>query len=141
TLHQSTRSWYGIGGSTVIEALARWKERYRETDSVHHTEELCYQHACEQGFYTLTAEIRASKRREVYRASLSFQLRGIPLDSEPIRHLCKTLDVASEPYFRPRTDKSIASTRFGRRETLNVEPVALIVEENQIDTDGSEWVG
>ncbi len=128
SIAQSGTNWHGIGPASLIEALRCWKERYPNTGSIHHTEQVVYQDVCDDGFYTLLIDVAASDPRLVWRSDMSLQLSGIPLDLDPIRELCRTFDVQARTRFRPRTDKMLNRVWLGDGQT-EIKPVAFVVNE------------
>jgi hypothetical protein len=136
-IQQSTLNWHGIGGESLIEATARWQERYASAERLHHREVVCYQDTLDHGFYTLTFDVSASEPRQVWHADMSMQLVGVPLDVGPITELCRTLGVRQDAHFRPRTEKVLTTRRLGH-EPLAIEPVAFIVEEDP--SESLQWV-
>jgi hypothetical protein len=100
SIQQAATNWHGFGARSLCEALQGWKERYQGVE-VHHTEELCYFDSFDDGWYTLTAGISARESRRVLtQAELSFQLIGMPLDTEPFREMCKAMG-NKEPVYEP----------------------------------------
>ena len=96
SIQQATANWHGFGADALIEALQGWKQRYEELET-HHTEELCYTDECEDGFYTLVAQVSADADRLVWWVELSFQLKGIPSRSRTV----------------PRAGRSLRTHRLG----------------------------
>jgi sRNA-binding regulator protein Hfq len=141
SIQQATRNWHGFGTKSLCEALQGWKQRYEGLET-HHTEELCYFDAIEEGYYTLTAAISADSRRIVWRAELSFQLVGIPLDTKPLQELCERFGIHEQIHFRPRNEKSVNRTRPPRNaKRRQVTPVAFVVAIPDSEVLGDEeWV-
>ncbi len=141
SLQQATRNWHGFGTETLCEALQSWKERYKGLET-HHTEELCYFDEIEEGFYTLTAAISADSRRIGWRAELSFQLVGIPLDIKPLQELCTRLGIHESIHFRPRNEKSVTRSRPPRNSNRRqVIPIAFVVDRPDSEMlNDEEWV-
>jgi hypothetical protein len=139
SIAQSDVNWHGSGGQRFFEAVAVWRDRYQQLDSVHHTEQVIYHDVCEGGFYTLTADISASERRYVSHGNISFQLIGTPLDTEPVRHLCETLEADEPIYFRPRNSRSVSTHHLSSTDRLVLQPVAFLVEEDDEDPQ-ENWV-
>jgi hypothetical protein len=141
SIQQATRNWHGFGTKTLCEALQGWKQRYEGIET-HHTEELCYFDEIEEGFYTLTAAISADSRRIVWRAELSFQLVGIPLDTKPLQELCDRFGIHERINFRPRNEKSVSRSRPPRNvKRRQVKPRAFIVASPDSEMFGDEeWV-
>lgn len=141
SIQQATTNWHGMGAAALIDALHQWKRRFRALETVHHTEDVLYADEYDGGFYTLHAGVQSSEPRHVWRPELSFQLRGIPLDVGPIRHLCEALGAEGEPYFRPRDEKSVKTARLRARTPMRVRPTTLIVEpERNARAPFDKWV-
>ena len=86
----------------------------------------------------MTAEVD-SEDGTIAHAEVSLQLRGIPFDRQPLAELCRTLDVRTPIKFRVRGstfDKAASVTRSD----LEVQPVALIVNEDESDPHDRHWV-
>lgn len=126
SIQQATTNWHGFGPLSFAEALADWENRHQGLET-HHAEEFCYFDACDGGFYTFTATIAAHKPRQVHYASLSFQLIGIPLNTDSLRHLHDVFGVSDFVAFRPRSTSSVERTRLDRA-AQTVEPVGFIVD-------------
>ena len=140
SIQQATANWHGFGADALLEALDGWKHRYEGLET-HHTEELCYVDECEDGFFSIVAQIAADRRRTVWRVELSFQLRGVPLDPGPYRELCDHFGLSQPVYFRPRSEPSRRAGRpKGKRPV--VRPIAYVVNlEKQVrDQEDDEWV-
>ena len=86
SIQQATANWHGFGADSLVGALQGSKKRYEGLKRAH-TEELCYTDNCGDGVYTLVAQVSADRYRLVWRAELSFQLPGIPLDPGPYQEL------------------------------------------------------
>jgi hypothetical protein len=143
SIQQATMTWHGAGADAFATALSDWKNRYEALDRVHHTEEFCYVDICDDlGFYSFTGQVAAHSPRTVWQSSASFQLSGIPINIEPLRHLYSVLDPSSEPFFRPREGGSVTRHHLvsGQRRILDV--LGVIVEEDELETDAAEreWV-
>jgi hypothetical protein len=139
SIQQATANWHGFGADALVEALQGWKERY-EGFETHHTEELCYTDECEDGFYTLVAQVSADSHRIVWRVELSFQLRGIPLDPGRYRELGTHFGLSDSVYFRSRGEKS-CTREWPTGTSQEVKPLASIVPlENLLSGDDREWV-
>jgi hypothetical protein len=140
SIQQSSTNWHGMGASTFAEALQDWQERYKGI-STHHSEEFCYFDKCDGGFYCLTAKVSAHEDRSASYTMLSFQLTGIPLDTESFKELIRIFDVGCTCYFRPMNRRSV-KRKWNLPEPYQVplEPVAFIVERDDVFGDGREWV-
>jgi hypothetical protein len=141
SIQQATTNWHGFGADALAEALHEWRRRYEGLE-IHHTEELCYTDECEDGFYSLVAQLSADSRRIAWTVELSFQLRGVPLDTGPYRELGAQFGLTDPVYFRPRSE---ASRIWGRPKGKFpvVKPVAFIVLlENLLpgNENDDEWV-
>jgi hypothetical protein len=135
---QFTCSYTTSRDSTLVDALRSWKRRYKALET-HHTEELCYVDECEDGFSTLVAQLSADSRRIVWRVEISFQLRGVPLDTGPYRELCDHFGLSDPVYFRPRKEESRIFGRPSGKLPV-VKPVAHVVDVERIFPDDDEWV-
>lgn len=137
-LHQSGINWHGAGAASLVEALNQREARYRGMGRIHHTEELSYYDECDGGFYTITADLDA-RDGDVSYAALSLQLAGIPFDREALDELCRTFEVRSPMYFRPRVsmDALEGAAHLSRRP---VSPVALLIHEDPDDPHDRLWV-
>lgn len=141
SIQQSTAVWHGFGADALVEALHAWERRYEGLET-HHTEELCYADECDDGFYTLVAQVSADKRRIVWQAELSFQLRGIPLDTGPYRQLYDHFRLNGPVYFRPRNKNSLTRGEPPRTsKRLVIKPLAYVVAlDNLVPGENDEWV-
>ncbi|MGW5765825.1 restriction endonuclease [Streptomyces tendae] len=139
-IQQSGANWHGAGAREFVEALRAWKKREESLDKAHHTEQIVYCDTCQGGgFYTLTANIASHRFRSVYHCHLSFQLPGIPVDLQPIRHLFEQFDAAEFSYFRPLTSPAIIRHRLVQRVPLEV--VGYIVSHSDVFWDEAESGG
>jgi hypothetical protein len=137
-LQYSGTNWHGLGAAALITALERRSERHEGTGRRRHSEEVTYVDQCAGGFWTLTAEADSEDGRIAY-AEMSLQLQGIPFDRQPIAELARTLEVRSPIEFRTRG--STFDTAAGVvRSDLEVQPVALIIHEDESDPHDSHWV-
>lgn len=133
-IQQSIVNWHGMGAREFLDTLRAWRERYKGID-LHHTEQVTYFDVCQEGgFYTLSADISAHPSRVIYRCNVSFQLVGIPVDVQPIRHLFEQFDAPG--YFRPLTTKSVTRTRT--HSDVLLEPVTYIVSGDPLAFDPPE---
>jgi hypothetical protein len=143
-IQQTSANWHGAGAREFIEALRAWKKREETLEKTHHTEQVTYFDTCQGGgFYTFTASIASHRSRAVYDCHLSFQLPGVPLDVQPIRHLSEQFDAATFSYFRPLNSPAVVRHRLERRVPLEV--VGYVVSHSELDPphcDGApeEWV-
>jgi Restriction endonuclease len=140
SIQQSSTNWHGLGARDFAEALKDWKGRYKGIRT-HHSEEFCYFDKCEDGFYCLTSNLAAHKVRAASYTMLSFQLAGVPLDAAAYRELSRTFDVGYQCYFRPMKRRSV-KRRWHLTDPyrLMLEPVALIVERDEVFNYKREWV-
>ncbi|MFE5893214.1 restriction endonuclease [Streptomyces sp. NPDC056462] len=143
-LQQSGANWHGVGAREFVEALRAWKEREKTLDDAHDTEQVSYFDTCQGGgFYTLTASIAMHHFRSVYDCHLSFQLPGVPMDFQPIRHLFEQFDAVAFSYFRPLSSPAVV--RHHPEERVALEAVGYVVSHSDLElaeTDGvpTEWV-
>jgi hypothetical protein len=140
-IQQTATNWHGTGGEGLARALRAWEARYSELGRIHHTEQVCYQDVCDDGFYTLTFDVDASSRRIVWHAALSMALTGVPLDPEPIRELCRTFKVEQPVYFRPRTERVLSRMHFDCDDPGPLQVLGSIVEHQPWDDVDPYWVG
>jgi len=141
SIQQMTTNWHGVGSRSLYQAIRGWQKRYKGLRT-HDTEELCYFDFFDEGWYTLTAAISADSRRIVRHVELSFQLVGIPLDTQPLNELCRQLGVRDPVYFRPRNEPSVKRDR-PPKETGRplVTPVAYVIDKSEPrHGDNDEWV-
>ena len=136
SVQQATTSWHGAGAESLATALTDWKPRYKNLDTIHHTEEFSYVDMCTEGFYSLCGEVSADKCRMERRLTMSMQLIGTPVRSDSIRHLCDLLAVEDPLFFRPRTESSVKRTRPDEHIALNV--VAFVTEGTRWQEDDDE---
>jgi hypothetical protein len=140
SIQQSTINWFGFGSREFARAIVNWGNRYRGI-STHHSEEFCYFDKCDGGFYCLTAKISADESRAVTYIMLSFQLAGIPLETESFKELARIFDVNHSLYFRQMERKSLLKAlNPPDAYRLPLEPVAFIVENDNIFGDTRDWV-
>ncbi|GGW82724.1 hypothetical protein GCM10010350_79390 [Streptomyces galilaeus] len=143
-IQQAGANWHGVGAREFVEALRAWKKREDTLENAHHTEQLTYFDTCQGGgFYTLTASIANHRSRAVYDCHLSFQLPGVPVDFQPIRHLFEQFDAAAFSYFRPLNGPAVV--RHHPEQRVPLEVVGYVVSHSGLDTmDGddapAEWV-
>lgn len=122
-----------------MAALRDWKQRTRTLRHPHHTEEIAYYDTFAGGYFSLTAGIAAHKSRIVYRCHLSFQLVGVPLDSNPILHLHEVLDVSEPSYFRPRSEQSVTRHWRVEADAVTLDHVGYFVTPKTLD-ESRDWV-
>ncbi|MGP3953489.1 restriction endonuclease [Streptomyces sp. 7N604] len=143
-IQQSGANWHGVGAREFVEALRAWKKREESLEDAHHTEQVTYFDTCQGGgFYTLTASIASHRSRAVYDCHLSFQLPGVPVDFQPIRHLFEQFDAATFSYFRPLNSPAVV--RHHPEQRVPLEVVGYVVSHSELDlpdSDGApaEWV-
>ena len=71
---------------------------------------------------------------------LSFQLTGIPLDTESFKELSRIFDVGYQYYFRPMKRRSVKRNRnLPEQYRMPLEPVAFIVEQDDVFGDERDW--
>ncbi|MFJ7212212.1 restriction endonuclease [Amycolatopsis sp. NPDC098790] len=140
SVQQANRNWHGLGSAAFAEQLPRWDQRAK-TPGAYDSEEICYLDRCDGGFYTLTANLAADRSRRATMITLSFQLEGIPLDSAPLVHLCRSIGVHEGLYWRPRGDRSVTRSRESRPLVADVRPLAYLVgPAGLVADDPTEWV-
>jgi hypothetical protein len=128
-----------MGASAFAEALQGWRQRYKGIPT-HHSEEFCYFDICDGGFYSLTANVSAYNDRSARYTMLSFQLTGIPLDTESLKELSRTFGVGHPCYFRPMERRSvIRKWNLPEPHCVPLEPVAFIVEQDDVFGDKRDW--
>ncbi|MEU0726203.1 restriction endonuclease [Streptomyces sp. NPDC006140] len=143
-IQQSGANWHGVGAREFARALRAWRQREKRLDDAHHTEQATYFDTCQGGgFYTLTASIAVHHFRPVYDCRLSFQLPGVPVDLQPIRHLFEQFDAEAFSYFRPLSSPAVVRHHPEGRVALNV--VGFVAQQSDLDleeADGApaEWV-
>jgi hypothetical protein len=136
-IQQSTMDWTGIGLESMITALRERDSRYASLERAHHREVLLATDACPGGWYTLEVDLDA-RSEQVYSVDVSVQLEGIPVDAGEIQRVGDRLGIADTGFFRPRTEKSVVSTRL--REPLQVSPTMWIIEREPDDPGSPLWV-
>ncbi|MDH2390126.1 hypothetical protein QCN29_15265 [Streptomyces sp. HNM0663] len=145
-IQQSGANWHGFGAREFVQALRAWKKREESLDDAHHTELITYFDTCQGGgFYTLTGSIAVHEARSVYDCHLSFQLPGVPVDFQPIRHLFEQFDAAAFSYFRPLSSPAVAKHHLQDRVALEVVGYVvshsdLDLEEENVNGAPTEWV-
>jgi Holliday junction resolvase len=139
SIQQSATNWHGMGMSAFAEALQGWRQRHKGIPT-HHSEEFCYFDNCDGGFYCLTANISAHKDRSATYTLLSFQLTGIPLDTEPFKELSRAFDAGYSCYFRPMKRRSVKKQKYlPEPYRVQLEPIAFIVEQDDVFGDKRDW--
>jgi hypothetical protein len=140
SIQQTATNWHGMGVSAFAEALRGWRKRYKGIPT-HHSEEFCYFDVCDGGFYTLTANISAHYDRSATYTTLSFQLTGIPLDTDSLKELARVFDVRQPCYFRPMERKSmIRKWHLREPDCVPLEPTAFITKKEDVFGTGEELV-
>lgn len=138
SIQQNGRNWHGCGADTFAEALRKWKERTRQLEDPHHSEEFVYFEVCDGGFYTVSGSISAEPTRHVVRCNVSFQLVGMPLDPGALQRLYRRFDVPSRGYFRPLVERSVTRQQFDDRVPLQV--LGYVVEPAGHRWPREDWV-
>ena len=115
-IEQSAASWNGFAAAELARQLRNTKDRYRRVP-MHHTERVMYVDYFDDGLFTLTADVTASKPGWVRWCSLSFLLTGIPLDTSPYEALSMDLPVLNNPKFCGVDPSTHAAGRLRRRGT------------------------
>jgi len=136
---QAETNWHGIGPSTLIAALQSHRERYRGAGQIHHAEHTIYQDTFDNGFLTMELEVDAHDRRRVRHAALSLQLGGVPVDTEPVRELCRTFGITRDLSFRPRSGATLERQHLDH-DTKPDDVVGFCVEPDASDDLSSLWV-
>ncbi|MFD4922703.1 restriction endonuclease [Streptomyces goshikiensis] len=127
SIRQLTAAWHGAGAREFVEALTARAKRYEDLpeEEIHHSEQVTYFDTCAGGgFYTLSADISKDGSR-VVGCNVSFQLVGVPVDVQPLRHLFEQYDVMAAGFFRPLAGPSVSRGNLGVHETL--EAVGYLV--------------
>ncbi|MGW4441916.1 restriction endonuclease [Streptomyces sp. NPDC004682] len=154
SIRQATTAWHGRGAREFVDAVTSWRKRYRGLDKndVHHTEQVTYFDTCEGGgFYTLSADISSDRSRVVYRSNVSFQLAGIPVDTQPLRHLVEEYDATVSSFFRPLSERAVTREVLPVRSPLehvgyvvSSEDFGDLADDGQVGTPGDsvadKWV-
>ena len=144
-IEQSNASWSGFAAAELDRQITDWTNRYRGR-AMHHTEQVSYCDYFEDGLFTLAADVDTSQRRWVRRCSLSFVLRGIPLDTSPYEALITALPVLNNPTFVGMDSGLHVSGRIGRRRSKPApqRPLAHLVRHRTMfgdNLDGApSWV-
>jgi len=142
SIQQAEDTWHGAGADRFASVLADWKARFSGLKSIHHTEEFAYFDLCDHlGFYTLAGQVAAHDPRIVWRASLSFQLSGVPIDPAPLQHLAQRLNERSAAYFRPRNSDSVSRYHVHHSDGIPLDVVGFVVENDEYETNphDREW--
>lgn len=91
-IRQRQSGWYGLGSDNFIKELGRHAERYKGyKGEIHHSEELVFCEALNQGLFLLNARQRLSGHREIHSAEVTIRLRGMPIDAEPYIKFSQTV--------------------------------------------------
>lgn len=134
SIQQASMNWHGMGAPAFVDMLGDWQGRYHRIDT-HHTEEFCYVDVCDGGFYSLTGQVTADKRRLVWGAAISFQLPGVPLDTAPLRQLCEIFDSGRAVFFRQLDGRSVNRYVLKPDERMVLDVVGFVVEEEEREAD------
>lgn len=135
SIDQAARTWHGVGLAALAEELPRWQQR-----ADHHTEQASYIDRCDGGFYSLSVDLTADVDRRVTWMALSFQLEGLPLDTAPLLHLCRSLGVHDDLHVRPRGEKSVKQVHL-RSQAIELTVQAYVVADDPFDVETrGEWV-
>jgi hypothetical protein len=128
TIQQNEAFWFGIGARDFIQAIEARPARYADVklSHVHHTEEATYFDLCETGFFTLSFDLDARNGR-VWRAELSAQLPGIPLDPHPFLQITQELLLEERGYFRPLAQRPVYAAWHWMQKSFKVQPVAYLL--------------
>ncbi len=141
-IQQADVNWHGVGARAFLESLRDWQKRTEFLEQAHHTEEITYYDVCAGGFFTLTANVASHETRVVYHCNVSFQLAGVPLDPNPIKHLYETFNVMGAAHFRSLSAPATRRYRPALDDAVALEVVGFITEHHAPDLDGEErdWV-
>ncbi len=139
SIQQASRNWHGCGARAFLDVVADWKGRYEDLEVVHHTEEFCYTDVCDGGYYTITGQLSADKRRIGWHTTMSFELSGIPVRQDAMRHLCDTFDIEEPLFYRPRTEHHVQ--RHPAKDSPLLEVIGFVVQEDglELDPKDREW--
>jgi hypothetical protein len=141
-VQQADISWHGVGARSFVETLRDWQKRTEALERTHHTEEITYYDVCAGGFFTLTACVAYHETRVVNYCNVSFQLAGVPLDTNPIKHLYETFNVMGAAHFRSLSAPAARRYRPSPEDAVALETVGFITERDAFGLDGEErdWV-
>ncbi len=127
-IHQLKASWHGFGLIPFSAALRARDLRYIGIPRPHHSEEAIYFDMCPGGMYTLKLDLAANQPGlRVWRADLSSQIAGVPIDTAPYRNLVATYDLDDEAYFRSLADEFSRVRGFGVDANARLRVLDLIV--------------
>jgi Restriction endonuclease len=142
-IEQFDTAWHGFGWTPFIDAVAAWRLRYEAVGHVHHTEQFCLADSLDGRLLVLSGDVSADDQRVCRSINLSFHLQGIPLDPAEFIHLAEVAGDFAPTHWRPLSGRSVETAgllRPDRRERLDVEPVAFVVEEDPHDSRDRVWV-
>ncbi|MCR3752676.1 Restriction endonuclease [Lentzea californiensis] len=141
-IQQAQVNWHGVGARSFVETLRDWQSRTEALADPHHSEEVTYYDVCAGGFVTLTANLAAHDSRSVLHCNVSFQLAGVPLDANPIKHLYERFNVMGAPHFRSLNDRAVERYWPPRDDAVPLEVVGFIAERHApgLDMECCDWV-
>ncbi|HEV2757570.1 MAG TPA: restriction endonuclease [Actinomycetota bacterium] len=140
SINQRSINWHGIGAQSFVDALRGAEERYTAPGPFHGTEDVCLYDVFDGGHYTLTANVRASAPRRVFRGGMSMQMIGVPLDTGPLEQLRDMFAVGRPVYFRALTERAVTTVHLWP-DQVEVHPSGLIVRTYDFETEEEkEWV-
>jgi hypothetical protein len=89
--------------------------------------------------HTAIARWYNPRRRIGWHATMSFELSGVPVRQDAMRHLCDTFDVEEPLFYRPRTEHHVQRHRAEDSPLLDV--IGFVVQEDglEIDPKNREW--
>ncbi|MEV3979298.1 restriction endonuclease [Nonomuraea sp. NPDC049758] len=138
SIQQATLNWHGVGAREFLNALRAWRERCEGLQHAHHTEQVTYFDVCQGGgFYTLAADIANHASRMVSHCNVSFQLPGIPVDNQPLRHLFEQFDAIATGYYRPLTARAVIRRRA--ENNVPLKPTGYLVSADPFPGDPPEY--
>ena len=126
-IQQSVTNWHGVGATSLRAALESWRERYAGVPELHYREEVCYADSLQLGFYTLTFDVSADARREIWYTDFSLELVGIPLDQQPLRELSRTLGDTDPLYLKFRPEPGLERITLRQLELRALPALAYVV--------------
>lgn len=137
-IQQISRNWHGLGTRQFVETLRDWEARAASVESAHHSEEFFYYDTCDGGFYTITASVTCDEYRRTTRCNVSFQLSGIPVDPEPIKHLFDKFETLHAGRYRSLNRKAMSRSRAP--ENMNLKVLGYVVTPDDLNEGEEEWV-
>ena len=139
-VQQNALNWHGVGAGTLRAALEGWQERYAETSDLHYREEACYADFFADGYYTITFDVSADGRRQVWYAELSLQMSGVPIDRQPIEALRRALGDTRPSYFRVRPGPCFSHSHLRSHNLGRLRALAYVVLDQPTPDGNEQWV-